>query len=146
VTVNGLNLAELARSLTSGDGPQSTACVVNSAGNPVIDGPHGAWSSGYTFSASSSNHENAVADTASGAIRVASVGNRAKLIYTEPANGGSVLFWNGNAALGDWDESASPDMSAMLRNTIQSMNVGCSTMQGGDCDDNDSILVPGTCP
>ena len=145
-TVSGVNLAGLARSLTAGNGPQTTSCVVNSTSNPVINGLHGSWSDGFTFSAADANHENAVADTSAGAVRVASVGNRAKLIYTEPAGGGSVLFWNGNAALGDWDDSNSPAMSAMLRNTVQSMNMGCAVLQGGDCDDSDSSLVPGTCP
>jgi len=146
IAVDGWNLADLARSITTGDGPQTTSCVVNSAGNPVINGPHGAWASGFTFSASDTNHENAVADTARGGIRVASVGNRAKLIFSQPASGGSVLFWNGNDSLGDWDNTSYPDMSAMLRNTVQSMNAGCSTLQGGDCDDSNSSLVPGTCP
>jgi len=146
VTVDGSALAELARSITTGNGPQTTSCVVNSTGNPVIDGPHGTWASGFTFNAGDANHENAVADTAIGGIRVASVGNRAKLIFSQPASGGSVLFWNGNNSLSDWDNASYPDMSAMLRNTVQSMNVGCSTMQGGDCDDSNSSLVPGTCP
>ncbi len=146
IAVDGSTLANLAHSITTGDGPQTTFCVVNSTGNPVINGPHGTWASGFTFNASDANHENAVADTARGGIRVASVGNRAKLIFSQPVSGGSILFWNGNNSLGDWDSASYPDMSAMLRNTIQSMNMGCSAMQGGDCDDSNSSLVPGTCP
>jgi hypothetical protein len=144
--VEGTRLADLVRSLTTGDGPQTTACVVNSSGNPIVNGPHGSWSSGFTFTAGDTNHENAVADNGRGAERVASVGNRAKLIYSEPSTGGAVLFWNGNTALADWDEAQSADMSAMLRNAIHSMNLGCAVLQGGDCDDNDASLVPGTCP
>jgi hypothetical protein len=145
--VEGTRLADLLRSITTGDGPQTTACVVNSSGNPVVNGPHGSWTSGFTFAAADANHDNAVADTSRGAVHVASAGNRAKIIYTEPATGGAVMFWNGNANLSDWDEAQHPDMSAMLRNAVQSMNQGCGgLMQGGDCDDSDASLVPGTCP
>ena len=145
--VEGTHLADLVRSQTVGDGPQSVSCVVSSSGNPIINGPHGSWSSAFTFAAGSSNHENAVADTSRGATRIASVGNRAKIIYTEPSNGGAVLFWNGNGGLSDWDASQSPDMSAMLRNAVHEMNLGCGgLLQGGDCDDSDASLIPGTCP
>jgi hypothetical protein len=145
--VEGTRLADLVRSITTGDGPQTTLCVVNSSGNPVINGPHGAWTSGFTFAAADANHDNAVADTSRGAVHVASAGNRAKIIYTEPASGGAVMFWNGNLDLSDWDDALSPDMSAMLRNAVQSMNQDCGgLLQGGDCDDSDASLVPGTCP
>jgi len=147
IVVEGTHLAELVRSQTVGNGPQSSSCVVSSSSNPIINGPHGTWTSAFTFSAGSSNHENAVADTARGATRIASVGNRAKIIYTEPSNGGAVLFWNGNSGLSDWDAGQHPDMSAMLRNAVHEMNLGCGgLLQGGDCDDSDASLIPGTCP
>ncbi len=143
--VDGSNLAALVRSQTWGNGPQTNSCVVNSSGNPIIDGPHGSWANGFTFSATDPNHEAAIADSSSGAIRVASVGNRAKLIFTELASGGSVLYWNGNAGLSDWSEANAPDMAAMLRNAVHHMNLGCAVMRGGDCDDTNPSLMPGTC-
>jgi hypothetical protein len=145
--VDGGRLAELVRSLTTGPGPQTDLCAISNASTDMTNGPYGVFNNGLSFTASSSDHDNAVADSARGAIRVASVGNRAKILWTETLGNGTVLYWNGNEALGDWDTAGDPNQVALLRNAVHSMNLSCGgTLQGGDCDDNDATLFPGTCP
>ena len=137
-------MAELIGSLTVGPGPETDACTVSNATTAVTSGPYGSWTNSYAFTASSTVHENTFANTSAGAIRVASVGSRAKIIWRPVIGGGVIAFWNGNLDLGDW---ADADMIAMLRNTVSDMNVGCGgALQGGDCDDNDPNAYPGTCP
>ena len=145
-TVSGVRMAELIRSLTRGAGPQTDLCAVSDASTAMTNGPYGVFNNGLSFTASSTNHDNVVADSARGAVRVASVGNRAKILWTETLGGGTVLYWNGNEALGDWGGSADPNQVSLLRNAVHEMNLGCGgTLQGGDCDDNDATLYPGTC-
>ncbi|MBN94141.1 MAG: hypothetical protein CL928_08720, partial [Deltaproteobacteria bacterium] len=147
VVVAGDLMASLVRSASVGDGPQTDLCVVSDVANPVMTGIYGSWNAAYTFTAADTNHENAAADAARGGVRVAAVGNRAKMIYTEVIGGGSILYWNGNSGLGDWDSDFNPDLGAMLRNAVTAMNMGCGGLfQGGDCDDDDATLQPGTCP
>ncbi len=146
-SVDGDLMATLIRSVTTGNGPQTDLCTVSDGTTAVTNGPYGVYNQGFAFSASSVNHDGVVADTARGAVRVASVGNRAKVVLTETLGGGYVLFWNGNEGLGDWDSSFSADLGALLRNTVHTMNLGCGgALQGGDCDDADATLRPGTCP
>jgi len=145
--VHGDNMATLIRSLTVGAGPQSDVCAISNASTVVTDGPWITLNTGHSFDASSTNHEFAVADTSRGAVRVASVGSRAKILYTPVFGGGAVLFWNGNEDLGDWDDGFDADLPAMLRNAVWDMNAACAgSLVGGDCDDTDATLVPGTCP
>ena len=140
-------MADLVRSLTVGDGPQTNICAISSSSTPVTSGPYGSFTTAFTFTASSDNHENAIADAARNATRVAAVGSRAKLIWTEVPFGGAILYWNGNEALGDWDESFNSELPKLVRNAVSYMNLGCgSSLQGGDCDDSDATQYPGTCP
>jgi hypothetical protein len=145
--VDGTRMASLIRSLTTGRGPQTDLCAISNASTPMTNGPYGVFNTGLAFTATSTNHENALADTARGAVRVAAVGNRAKILWTETLGGGTVLFWNGNEALADWDVADDLRRVSLLRNAVHAMNQGCGgTLQGGDCDDNDATLYPGTCP
>ena len=147
VYVDGSLMADLVRSLTVGDGPQTNICAISSSSTPVTSGPYGSFTTAFTFTASSDNHENAIADAARNATRVAAVGSRAKLIWTEVPFGGAILYWNGNEALGDWDESFNSELPKLVRNAVSYMNLGCgSSLQGGDCDDSDATQYPGTCP
>jgi hypothetical protein len=137
----------LVGSLTTGLGPETNACTVSSTTTPATTGPFGTWSAAYAFTASSTVHDNALANSNVGAVRVASVGSRAKIIWRPVLNGGVVAYWNGNLDLGDWDSSFNADLPAMLRNMVEAMNTGCGgALQGGDCDDTDPTLYPGTCP
>ena len=147
VFVTGTLMAELIRSVTVGDGPQTDACAISDASTSVTSGPYGAFSTAYAFTASSTNHDSAVADPARGAVRVATVGSKAKIIWTNVPFGGYVMYWNGNDALGDWDTGFNPDLLSLLRNGLHTMNQGCGgVLQGGDCDDSDATLYPSTCP
>jgi hypothetical protein len=137
-------MAELIGSVTTGVGPVTTSCTISNASTPVTNGPYGGWGTSYSFTASSSVHDNAIVNTGSGALRVASVGSRSKIIWRPVLGGGVVAYWNGNADLGDW---ADPDLAAMLRNMVSDLNQGCGgTLQGGDCDDANPNAYPGTCP
>ena len=145
--VSGWLLADLIRSLTVGDGPQTDQCAISDSSTPVVNGPFGNYTTSYAFTASGSNHESVVPDAANGAVRVATVGGKAKLLYTEVLGGGSVLYWNGNEGLTEWDSAFNPDLQALLLNTAYELSYGCGApLQGGDCDDSDATLYPGTCP
>ena len=147
VEVDGALLALLVRSLTTGDGPETDACAVSDSTTPVTAGAYGSFTTAYSFTASDTNHENAIADAARNATRVAAVGSKAKIIWTDVPFGGSILYWNGNTDLGDWDAGCNTDLPIMLRNAVAHMNLGCGgSLQGGDCDDDDATLFPGTCP
>lgn len=141
--VDAALMADLIGSLTTGLGPETDACTVSNATTAVTNGPYGVWSTSYAFTASSSVHDNAFANGGAGAVRVAAVGSRAKIIWRPVIGGGVVAYWNGNADLGDW---ADADQAAMLRNMVDWMNTGCNTLQGGDCDDTNPNQYPGTCP
>jgi len=136
-------LAQLIGSLTTGLGPDTDQCSISNTSTIVTNGIHGSWPASYTFTASSMVHDNAYANTGAGAVRVASVGSRAKIIWRPVIGGGTVAYWNGNEDLGDW---ADADQAAMLRNMVSAMNTGCNVLQGGDCDDADPNAYPGTCP
>ncbi len=141
---NWSRLASLVRSTTWGDGPQTNLCALSSTSTPLTTGIFGSWNLGFTFTASSSDHDLVTADTGRNAVRVASVGSRAKIVWAPVAGGGQVVFWNGNEDLGDWGD---PDLAAMLRNVADSMVSGCGgALTGGDCDDSNATLHPGTCP
>ena len=144
-TVDASMMAQLVGSLTTGLGPETNSCVVSNANNPVSSGPWGSWSTAYTFTASSSVHDNATVNQGLGAVRVASVGSRSKIIWRPVTGGGRVAYWNGNDMLGDW---SSADQAAMLRNIVTYMNNGCGgALSGGDCDDTNPTLNPnGNCP
>jgi len=140
---DGILMSDLVRSVTSGDGPDSNSCAVSSTSTPMTSGPFGTFSSAFTFTAADSNHENAVANTGMGAVRVAAVGNKAKVLHTELSSGGRVIFWNGDG-VADW--AADPGATDLILNGISAGNAGCGgALQGGDCDDNDATLFPGTC-
>ncbi|MCO4770304.1 MAG: putative metal-binding motif-containing protein [Deltaproteobacteria bacterium] len=141
--VDATLMADLIGSLTTGLGPETDACTVSNASTPVTTGPYGVWGTSYAFTASSTVHDNAFANTGAGAVRVASVGSRAKIIWRPVIGGGVVAYWNGNVDMGDW---ADADQGAMLRNIVSYMNSSCNVLQGGDCDDADPNAYPGTCP
>ena len=136
-------LAQLVGSLTIGPGPETASCTISNSTTAVTSGPYGNWTNSYSFTASSTVHDNAIANTGAGAVRVASVGSRAKIIWRPVIGGGVVAYWNGNLDLGDWSDA---NMAGMLRNMVADMNDSCSTLQGGDCDGLDPNLYPGTCP
>jgi hypothetical protein len=141
--VNSALMSSLIQSITSGDGPDNVSCAVSDTTTPMTLGPYGTYSTALTFSAADSNHENAVANTAAGAVRVVSVGSKAKVIYRAEASGGRVIFWNGDG-VADW--AAEADAANLMLNAITSSNLGCGgLLQGGDCDDSDATLFPGTC-
>jgi hypothetical protein len=120
---------------------------VSDAGNPLTNGDFGSWATSFAFNAAGTSHDNATADSARGAVRVAAVGSKAKILYTETLGGGWVVYWNGNEDLADWDSTTYPDMAAMVANAVQHMNQGCGgSLLGGDCDDTNATLYPGTCP
>ena len=145
--VDATLMATLVGSLTTGLGPETAACTITSTASPATSGPYGSWTAAYSFTASSTVHDNANVNGAVGAVRVASVGSRAKIIWRPVLNGGVVAYWNGNPDLGDWNSSFDADLPAMLRNMVSSMNNGCGgALQGGDCDDTNPTLHPGTCP
>ncbi|MEE2830311.1 MAG: hypothetical protein VX498_14070, partial [Myxococcota bacterium] len=144
VAVSGGLLADLVRSTTAGDGPQSNLCGISDSSTPVTSGPWGNFSTAFTFTSTDSNHESAVANSSQGAVRVAAVGNKAKVLYTEVLGGGKVIFWNGDGP-GDW--ATTPDVANLIRNGAHALNFACGgSLQGGDCDDSDATLYPGTCP
>ena len=146
---DGSLMADLVRSLTWGDGPQTDACAISTTGNPLVNGPYAEvpLTTAYGFTAADLNHDNAVADPARSAVRVAAVGSKAKVIYATLASGGAVVYWNGNEALADWDPAFDEGLADLVRNAIHDMNLGCGGfLQGGDCDDSDGSLYPSTCP
>jgi hypothetical protein len=109
----------------------------------MTSGPFGTFSAAFTFTSADSNHENAIANTGLGAVRVAAVGNKAKVVYTGLSSGGRVIFWNGDG-VADW--AADPNVANLILNGISAGNASCGGgLQGGDCDDNDATLFPGTC-
>ena len=112
------------------------------------DGTYGSFSLSTTFTAASNNHDNATADAGRGAVRVATVGNKAKIIWTNVIGGGYVLYWNGNNSLTEWDGTFNTDLQDMVLNGLALMNQNCSPLGllGGDCDDNDATAYPGVCP
>ena len=145
--VDATLMASLVGSLSTGLGPETDSCAVTATSTPVTTGPYGTWTAADTFTASSTIHDNALANTAIGAVRVASVGSRAKIIWRPVLNGGVIAYWNGNLDLGDWSAAFNPELPAMLRNMVSAMNTGCGgALQGGDCDDTNPTLYPGTCP
>jgi hypothetical protein len=142
-------MADLVRSLTLGDGPQTSSCAISSTTNPLVNGPYAdpPLTTAYAFTASSTNHENAVADPARSASRVAAVGSKSKIIYATLASGGAVVYWNGNEDLADWDPGFDAGLADLVRNVVHDMNLGCGGyLQGGDCDDSDGSMYPSTCP
>jgi hypothetical protein len=143
------DLADLARSVTTGDAnPPTALCTVSNTTTPVTNGSFGAFGLSTTFTAVSANHDNAIADLGRGAVRVASVGNKAKIIWTNVIGGGYVMYWNGNAGLTEWDGVFNTDLQDMLLNGLEVMNQNCSPLGllGGDCDDTDATAYPGVCP
>jgi len=143
IAVTGTLMAALVRSVTAGEGPTSTSCAVSNTSTPMTSGPFGTFSPAFTFSASSSVHENATANSGLGAVRVAAIGSKAKVLHTELASGGRVIFWNGDG-VSDW--AADPGAASLILNGVTAGNAGCGgILQGGDCDDNDATLFPGTC-
>jgi len=145
----GSLMADLVRSLTWGDGPQTTSCAISTTTNPLVNGPYAdvPLTTAYAFDAADLDHDNAVADPARSAVRVAAVGSKAKVIYSTLASGGSVVYWNGNEELADWDPAFDEGLADLVRNAVHAMNLGCGgVLQGGDCDDTDGSMYPSTCP
>ncbi len=143
------NVADLVRSVGTGDAnPPTDQCTVSNLTSDLTNGPYGAFGLSTTFTAESTNHDNATPDTSRGAVRVASVGNKSKILWTNVIGGGYTLFWNGNAGLTEWDGFFNTDLQNMLLNGLHVMNAGCNDagLLGGDCDDTDATAYPGTCP
>lgn len=143
------NVADLVRSVTTGDAnPPTDLCTVSNATTDVTNGPYGAFGLTNTFTAESANHDAAMPDTSRSAVRVASVGNKSKVLWTDVLGGGYTLFWNGNASLTEWDGAFNADLQSMMLNALHVMNDSCSDLGllGGDCDDLDATAFPGVCP
>jgi uncharacterized repeat protein (TIGR01451 family) len=102
-------LADLIRSNSSGDGPFTTDFVVTDGSHPITHGPFGSFPASTNLVAAHSDHDQAEADTARGAVTVAElIGGRDKILATELAGHGIVVYWNGNRDATDWIGAASP--------------------------------------
>jgi hypothetical protein len=96
-------LADLVRSSSSGDGPFTYDYTVTDGNHPITDGPYGSFAAGTALTAAHSDHDQAEADTGRGATTVAELaGGPDKIIATELATGGIVVYWNGNRNVADW--------------------------------------------
>lgn len=116
-----LLLRDLIRSSSAGDGPFNGFFEIQSATHPIVNGPYGAWVGGTTLRNGHSDHDQAKADPARGAVGVATLaGGVDKIVATEAVgNGGKVVYWNGNLDCLDWtDQNAAPDCRKLLKNTL----------------------------
>lgn len=96
-------LADLIRSSSSGDGPFTYDYTITAGGHPITDGPYGSFPAGTALTAGRYDHDQAEADTSRGATTVAELsGGRDKILATELASGGIVVYWNGNRDASDW--------------------------------------------
>lgn len=96
-------MADLIRSSNEGDGPFVVDYSITNGNHPIADGPFGTFPAGTSFSAADFDHDQAEADAGRGAITVAELtGGRDKIVATELASGGIVVYWNGNRDLDDW--------------------------------------------
>jgi hypothetical protein len=95
-------MAALVRSSSYGDGPFIYDYQIL-LDHPITNGPYGVYPPGYAISADASDHDQAEANTAQGAVTVAQLTDgHDKIIATELASGGRVVYWNGNQNVADW--------------------------------------------
>jgi hypothetical protein len=98
-----LLLADLVRSSSSGDGPFTYDYTITDGNHPITDGPYGSFPAGTTLTATYYDHDQAEADTGRGAITVAELSDgHDKIMATELASDGIVVYWNGNDNVSDW--------------------------------------------
>jgi hypothetical protein len=96
-------LADLVRSHSYGDGPFTYDYIVTDGTHPIMDGPFGSFPTGTVLMAGHFDHDQAEADTARGAVTVAELSTGFdKIIATELASTGKVVYWNGNRDVRDW--------------------------------------------
>jgi hypothetical protein len=100
-------LADLVRSLTSGDGPFVYDYTVTNGSHPIMDGPYGSFPDGTTLTAGHSDHDMAEADAGRNAVTVAELTDGYdKIMATDldPASleSGRIVYWNGNYDILDW--------------------------------------------
>ncbi len=117
-------MADLIRSSTYGDYTDGYYSNVV-ADHPISNGPYGNFVGQNDIEAYYSDNDDAVADTARGALMISEVNydladNVAKIMATDDAGTGmAVVFWNGNYEIYDWTESASyPELYNMMRNMM----------------------------
>lgn len=130
-------MADLIRSSTFGDytsGYYSNVVV----DHPISNGPYGNFVGQTDIESYNSDNDDAVADTARGALMVSEVNydladNVAKIMVTEdPGSGMVVVFWNGNDYLEDWTESTSyPELYNMMRNMMVYICAGAQQPAAG---------------
>jgi hypothetical protein len=95
-------MAALVRSSSYGDGPFTYDYQI-ALDHPITNGPYGVYPPGYAISADASDHDQAEANTAQGAVTVAQLTDgHDKIIAAELASGGRVVYWNGNQNVADW--------------------------------------------
>jgi hypothetical protein len=96
-------LADLVRSSSYGDGPFTHDYAVTDGGHPITNGPHGSFPAGTALTTAHSDHDQAEADSGRGAVTVAELPDgHDKIVATELASGGIVVYWNGNFGASDW--------------------------------------------
>ncbi|MCK6528524.1 putative metal-binding motif-containing protein [Myxococcota bacterium] len=137
-------LAGLIRSSTSGPGPSDGLCTIEDGSHPIAAGPV-PFAEGSTFTVTQAQHDLATADAASGAVEVVSVGGVSKVIAAQVGDG-RLVYWNGNAGIDDWDvgPQASKDL---FGNVLAWLADGCRGVRGGDCNDSNAGVYPGSgCP
>jgi hypothetical protein len=96
-------LADLVHSSDSGDGPFVTDYTITDGSHSITDGPYGSFPAGTVISVGHSDHDHAEADASQGATTVAELSDgHDKIMATELASGGIVVYWNGNYNVYDW--------------------------------------------
>jgi hypothetical protein len=96
-------LADLVRSADYGDNARADNYEIL-LDHPITNGPYGVYAPGTVLAVTRPDHDDAVADTARGAAAVATLVGEPydKILATEMASGGAVVYWNGNRNCHDW--------------------------------------------
>jgi len=116
-------LAALVRSSGVGDLVGPIMFSITDGAHPIATGPFGAHATGELFATPTNDIDLAEADLAAGAVTVAEYApGYDKIIATELASGGIVVYWNGNGQDGmyvspDWAPGQDA-MRGMLQNAI----------------------------
>jgi subtilase family serine protease len=109
-------MADLVRSTDVGDNMGKSSFSVADDQHPIMDGVFGSFSSGSSYNVGQTDHDYAEADISRGAQTVAELPDGYdKIISTELASGGKVVYWNGNRYCEDW---LTVDIEDMFKNLI----------------------------
>jgi uncharacterized membrane protein len=109
-------MAEVVRSTSVGDNMGEGSFSVTDDLHPIMDGIFGKFTLGSTYPVSQTDHDNAEADLSKNAKTIAQLNDGYdKIIVTELARGGKVVYWNGNRNCDDW---IAVDTTDMFKNMI----------------------------